>query len=375
MDITHAMRECEAGDPTPLSLMLPLLHIGGFRFRDFMREDSDNPLYLIGDHLAHFQGCFASSTSLVIDTAGDVTARRSYLPFGGTWGSSTPDLPTAFAFTGQREDLETGLYYYIARYYDPDIAHFTQADTVVPGAGNPLAWNRYAYTLYNPLRYVDPSGHWVCNENGVCYIDGWDDEYMSKQKGNACAVVSIAGALSVLYKQKFTQEDVQALYPLAQPLFIGSFIENNGIGVIPEYQVLMLNLDPELSAEYTQGTRDELRENLEQDIVTVVTIALPINAGIGHVILLIGYDQKTGELIFFNPGSGEEEPEGMIGYYYSTEKYGYEMTFVQLWEESNVIINNNAMVTIQIVELNYPPYGIHNIGGGGRSEWVLDRFR
>jgi len=30
---------------------------------------------------------------------------------------------------------------------------------VVPGAGNPLAWNRYAYTLYNPLRYVDPSGN------------------------------------------------------------------------------------------------------------------------------------------------------------------------------------------------------------------------
>jgi len=29
----------------------------------------------------------------------------------------------------------------------------------VPGAGNPLAWNRYAYTLYNPLRYVDPSGN------------------------------------------------------------------------------------------------------------------------------------------------------------------------------------------------------------------------
>jgi hypothetical protein len=24
---------------------------------------------------------------------------------------------------------------------------------------NTLAWNRYAYTLYNPVRYVDPSGH------------------------------------------------------------------------------------------------------------------------------------------------------------------------------------------------------------------------
>jgi hypothetical protein len=34
-----------------------------------------------------------------------------------------------------------------------------QADTVVPEAGNPQALNRYSYTLNNPLKYTDPSGH------------------------------------------------------------------------------------------------------------------------------------------------------------------------------------------------------------------------
>jgi len=38
--------------------------------------------------------------------------------------------------------------------------NFDQADTAVPGAGNPAAWNRYAYVMYNPVKYVDPSGHW-----------------------------------------------------------------------------------------------------------------------------------------------------------------------------------------------------------------------
>jgi hypothetical protein len=34
-----------------------------------------------------------------------------------------------------------------------------QADTIVPGAGNPAAYNRYAYAFFNPLRYTDPTGH------------------------------------------------------------------------------------------------------------------------------------------------------------------------------------------------------------------------
>jgi hypothetical protein len=35
----------------------------------------------------------------------------------------------------------------------------------VPGAGNPAAWDRYGYTLYNPVRYVDPSGHWPVGDD------------------------------------------------------------------------------------------------------------------------------------------------------------------------------------------------------------------
>ena len=38
-------------------------------------------------------------------------------------------------------------------------AHFTQPDTSVPGAGDSLAWDRYAYVNYNPMKYTDPTGH------------------------------------------------------------------------------------------------------------------------------------------------------------------------------------------------------------------------
>ena len=41
------------------------------------------------------------------------------------------------------------------------IGRFVSADSIVPGAANPQAWNRYAYTLNNPVRYTDPTGHCV----------------------------------------------------------------------------------------------------------------------------------------------------------------------------------------------------------------------
>ncbi len=53
--------------------------------------------------------------------------------------------------------------FYNARYYDPTLARFTSADTIVPGAGNPQSLNRYAYVRNNPTKLTDPTGH-MCND-------------------------------------------------------------------------------------------------------------------------------------------------------------------------------------------------------------------
>jgi len=45
------------------------------------------------------------------------------------------------------------------------------ADTIVPDPTNPQQYNRYSYTLNNPLRYSDPSGHCVAefeNDRSSC---------------------------------------------------------------------------------------------------------------------------------------------------------------------------------------------------------------
>ncbi|RHX83638.1 hypothetical protein DLM75_23775 [Leptospira stimsonii] len=83
----------------------------------------------------------------------------SYKPYGEIQrnDSSAPDL-FRYKYTGQEEDGETGLYYYKARYYDPLIGRFTQADSVFD-TSRPMAMDLYMYTEGNPVRWRDPSGH------------------------------------------------------------------------------------------------------------------------------------------------------------------------------------------------------------------------
>ena len=57
---------------------------------------------------------------------------------------------------------------------------------MVPRISNPQAFNRYAYGLNNPVKYVDPSGHKACeDENGDCStppmpIPQCTDDYCSR---------------------------------------------------------------------------------------------------------------------------------------------------------------------------------------------------
>ena len=56
---------------------------------------------------------------------------------------------------------------YHARYYDPGVARFVSADSIIPGqsdkAGtpNPQDLNRYSYGENNPVKNTDPTGHCV----------------------------------------------------------------------------------------------------------------------------------------------------------------------------------------------------------------------
>lgn len=104
---------------------------------------------LLADHL----GSTAASTGGLV-SGGSLMSRQKYYAYGqGRPGGTSP---TPYGFAGQRRDASTGLMYYGARYYDPAIGVFAQADTVVSGAGNSQSFNRYAYAFDDPLGNTDP---------------------------------------------------------------------------------------------------------------------------------------------------------------------------------------------------------------------------
>ena len=127
--------------------------------------------YLTADHLG--------STRLVTAAGGAVSERHDYTPYGEeipTMGCTQPvgsaqrsprcDIAgygpsgVRVKFTGKERDSETGLDYFGARYLAGGMGRFTTPDPLGASAkaSNPQTWNRYAYTLNNPLRYVDPDG-------------------------------------------------------------------------------------------------------------------------------------------------------------------------------------------------------------------------
>jgi RHS repeat-associated protein len=90
--------------------------------------------WLLADHLGGTAHTLSGATE---------TGEVRYKAFGATRFTSGT-TPTTYRFTGQREEVNLGLYYYNARWYDPALGHFLAPDSMVPAAGNALDYHRYA---------------------------------------------------------------------------------------------------------------------------------------------------------------------------------------------------------------------------------------
>jgi RHS repeat-associated protein len=101
----------------------------------------------------HPQGAFRSPAAHSIDADGTWNSEIRYTAFGEIrWKDGV--TPTQYRFTGQLAQAEVGLAYYVARFYDPALAHFVQADSIVSNPGDAATYDRFAYAQNNPIRWA-----------------------------------------------------------------------------------------------------------------------------------------------------------------------------------------------------------------------------
>jgi RHS repeat-associated protein len=139
-------------------------NVGGHLIAEYGGTASNGATsYLTTDHLG--------STRLVTDANKAVIARHDYLPFGDEipvgLGNRTPALgyttadDTTQRFASKERDHESGLDYFLARYYSSAQGRFTSPDPIPMTAdrqSNPQTLNLYVYVGNNPIAYLDPTG-------------------------------------------------------------------------------------------------------------------------------------------------------------------------------------------------------------------------
>jgi RHS repeat-associated protein len=140
-----------------------------------------------------------NSVIAISDAVGNPVVRRGYGTYGetdpaqmvGTTSAGTSAHP--FGYTGRRWDPDLGLYYYRARWYDPQLGTFLQTDPI----GEMDYVNLYAYVGLEPGNAVDPTG--MCGDVGKPAIDGcevtkktggYDDHGIENLKPNNTAGVN-----------------------------------------------------------------------------------------------------------------------------------------------------------------------------------------
>jgi RHS repeat-associated protein len=118
----------------------------------------DQPLMVeSGGTCAFYHGDHQGSVRLLTAADGRIVNSYEYNGYGGS-KSAIEAFANPFRFTGREWDAETGLYYYRARYYDPEIGRFLTRD---PSGFEGGSTNLYAYVDGNPANLNDPSGRVV----------------------------------------------------------------------------------------------------------------------------------------------------------------------------------------------------------------------
>ena len=170
-------------------------------------------------------------------------ARYEYDVFGAI-RAETGTSDNTRKFTGKEFDADSKLYYYGARYYDPYIGRFTQRDPAQDGI------NWYAYAENNPLKYVDPTGHFVIAIPAIIWVGG--STVTAVKVGSA---VIVGGAIGWWIAQQADSPDSPS----------ESESDDDGYTSIDDFLDTAKPIPKQKSRKKTRGKKSKAKETREYD--------------------------------------------------------------------------------------------------------------
>ncbi|MGI6259154.1 MAG: RHS repeat-associated core domain-containing protein [Anaerolineaceae bacterium] len=354
-------------------LYLPLIwqnHSNGMELKYYFVAGKRVTVRINGE-LSWLYGDQLGSISAVVKADGTLISKSLYYPWGSerlTQGTS----PTDYGYTGQKK--EGDIYYYNARWYDPMIGRFMQADTIVPLQVQGIqAFDRYAYVNNNPVNGTDPSGHYKCNPDGRCFIEGWQDSYINHpdwtqgREENTCWAVSVSLATSIATLGEVTTDQFINLFPyrVFKPRRLGGPIEA-GMGVPIRMLDSVGNKTTGLGAIYSvrKYSRETLKQLILNDVPVVIQLPLPNLRDAGHDVVVIGME---GDLfLFYSWGTIYTENDLLYAYKNSKKRdYGLNAKSLDVWMGlSNGLLIPNTMMAV------YPRSILFSVRKGGGGSWL-----
>src|SRR5262249_44013503 len=104
--------------------------------------------YTTSDHLG--------SPRIVFNQSRQIVETHQYWPYGEDTTATPPTQRLAYA--PMERHTPASRFHDHARNHDLGLGRFLSPDRVGGSPANPQSWNRYAYTLNNPMKHVDPDG-------------------------------------------------------------------------------------------------------------------------------------------------------------------------------------------------------------------------
>ena len=146
-------------------LMAQVQGSGASQVKQLYSYDANGQLISVNYNGTEYYYLRNGQTDIVglMDGSGNRVVEYTY----DAWGkliSTTGTLATSlgadnpFRYRGYYYDTETGLYYLMTRYYDPEVCRFISADVYLSTGQGVLGNNRFAYCNNNPMLLSDSNG-------------------------------------------------------------------------------------------------------------------------------------------------------------------------------------------------------------------------